>query len=352
MILQRNEILKTIRNVMPGVDTGHGQIEGADTFLVRDDTISTYNGTVAVSAPFACEKASFCVKANDFYNLVSKMRGDEVTLEVEDGKVKLSCGKTKASLTQVDSTSIAKYISSIKLPEFKAAPDGLKEAFSLTAIGNIGEADLTGVYVKDTTMIATDRRRISSYTLASSMDEFRLDDKVFASAFVLGDPKEYGIHGPWISFKYENGVVFSAMRMNHSSYPGAKIIPVLDNAMNAEKCPVKASGKLPVGISETISRVSVLADFASGTTSEAVRVSMGTSGVTIFAEKLEGTAEETIDWEATPDIKEDVEFWVNKDFIMEASKKSADFKIISLGNSTAVIFTGPNYSCLVSSCKR
>ena len=84
MTIERNDFLKALKRVMPGVETGNVILEGADTFIFADGIFIR----IMIIFPFL---NSFCnykqgrrkyvaLKAKDFYDLISRLKGENFKL--------------------------------------------------------------------------------------------------------------------------------------------------------------------------------------------------------------------------------------------------------------------------------
>lgn len=356
MQVNKTDIVTAMNKVLPGVDKGKAQIEGADSFLFMGNKLYTYNGVITVSVPFAAEGAEFAVKAVDFFNLVSKMTDEVINIELDERKVRVKSGKTRASLALIDGSAIKKYIQNITLGEMSDVPPDFKEAFSIVAI-KANATKLKGILITDSEghegslMVSSDRIRISCQELKGKMTKMFVDDDILANALKLGDPKKYSISGPWLHLSFDGDVTFSAMRKDHSEYPVDAMLGALSRV--AKSNPV-FKGRLPKDLIDVIQRVGVLAGTAQGGTGELVKLTFTKDGLVVFAEKIYGDAEEVVPWDIAPTIEnEEPSIWVDKGFIIEAANKAMEFSLVQVANNkSVVIFKSDRYLNMVTTTTR
>lgn len=356
------KMVDAMRAVLPGVEKGKSEIEGANLFLFKDDRLFTYNGTTSVSVPFPMEGKKFGVNAANLFAFVSKLDNLVVNIDFVMDKdspesiksVKLFSGKAKANFALADTSEIEKYLEGIAFEDGKPCPENLTEAFALTTIKNNIHAEMKGVVTTTangkTFLAASDKRRISIHELSGDMEDFKVDDEVLADALKLGKPKTYAIVGPWLHLGFDDGVTFSCIRQDLSKFNAPAMIGALESLFAME--PV-VEGKLPKGLPEAIERVSALAGAANTNTGLTARLTFSPEGITAYAEKKDGNAEELVPWDegCAPKFNgEPVQSWVSINILLEAGKKVTDFRVVSRDPAKKLfvfLFVGEKYKALV-----
>lgn len=358
---EKTKMVDAMRAVMPGVEKGTSGIEGANLFLFKDNRLFTYNGVTSVSVPFEMGGVKFGVNASNLFAFVSKLNDLQVNIDFVMDKddpekiksVKVSSGKAKATFALSDTTEIEKYLEGITFTEGKPCPANFNDAFALTIIKNNIHAEMKGVVttnVGDKTFIAaSDKRRISIHELDGQMEEFKVDDDVLSDALKLGNPKTYAIAGPWLHLGYDGEVTFSCIRQDLSKFNAPAMIAAMDKLCAQEPL---VEGKLPQGLADAISRVSALAGAANTNTGLTVRLTFNKDGITAYAEKKDGNAEELVSWDTDVKFANDevVQSWVSISILLEAGNKVTNFKVVCTNpvrKSYAFLFTGDKYKALV-----
>ena len=99
MVIQKKELLDSLKACMPGIETGSAVLQGADSFVFHDGKIFTYNDSISVTVPIKNdglleEGLEGCVKAEEFFKIISKFPADEIKFSVtEKGTWLLKCWK-------------------------------------------------------------------------------------------------------------------------------------------------------------------------------------------------------------------------------------------------------------------
>lgn len=331
--IEKAKLIESLKKVMPGVEKGNTVIDGADQLLFTGASVSSYNGEIAVSAPCDTQNVSFSVKGLDFYNLVSRMSDVMLSLEIVEGKVKIKAGRTKASMTLLDSSKVMELIKDLDLAslEYKPVSEEFIDAVRICSLAGNAES-IKGVAVSDyedtSAVFETDTNRVCINKLPEKMDAFWVDDATFNNALKVGTPNQYCVSETWLHLKYEDGTVFSAKRKDHSAYPFETLAAFPEAFKNAQ---VIVKGRLPNNIAEAVSRVAILASGVENKNARLVRLTFSKTELDLYAEKVGGEASETIPWES--ELEEDpqgVEVWVNTSFLLEASNKVMDFTLCYL----------------------
>jgi hypothetical protein len=155
--------------------------------------------------------------------------------------------------------------------------------------------------------------------------------------------------GPWLHLGFENDVTFSCVRQDLSKFNAPKMLAALDNLCKIS--PV-VEGKLPKTLAEAITRVSALAGAANQNTGLTVRLTFSKEGITAYAEKKDGNAEELVPWDTEVKFNcvDTVQSWVSISILLEAGSKVTDFKVVCTNPEKKVyafLFIGEKYKALV-----
>ena len=189
--IEKANLIAALKKVMPGVEKGATVIDGADQLLFTGASVSSYNGEIAVSAPCDTQNVSFSVKGADFYNLVSRMSDVMISLEIVDNKVKLKAGRTKASMTLLDSSKVLELVKDLNLAslEYKPLSEDFVDGVRICALAGNVEA-IRGVAVGDcgdtSAIFETDTNRVCINKLPEQMESFWVDDGTFNDALKVG----------------------------------------------------------------------------------------------------------------------------------------------------------------------
>ena len=82
MIINREELLKQLESVLPGLSTRE-IIEQSSCFIFKDETVNTYNDEIACSQKSVL-KIEGAVQALPFISLLRKLKEEELEKETED----------------------------------------------------------------------------------------------------------------------------------------------------------------------------------------------------------------------------------------------------------------------------
>lgn len=220
MKIKRTDFLGALSEVRPGLSE-KGVIEQTDHFILDGDYIRTYNDEIAISFPF---QTGFClaVKADEFFKLISKINLEEFELNVKDGSLCISAGKTEAVIVVVQEPKCPVVIRSCR---WYALPKNFSEAVkfcSLSSGHDIGSGlgVLNNLWIKDQYIISSDRFRVSKYEMDSKVTTEFLLPVSAAQGLAKYEPVSYAVEDVWIHFKNQVGTVFSS-RVVEGQYPEA-----------------------------------------------------------------------------------------------------------------------------------
>lgn len=306
MIIQKKELVESLKMCMPGIETGSNTIQGADSFIFHNGKIFTYNDNISVTVPvnqdgLLEEGIEGCVKAEEFFKIISKFPSDEIKFTVtEKGTWLLKCGKAKAEMTLLD-FDFESRINSIT-PEENWTD--LNEDF-IQGIGfckmSANKTQVSGIYFSGKDIISTDGNQMNSYTLKEvELPAFWISDNSANELLKLKNLIGMQLQGPWAHFKAEDGTIFSIKTLQSQNYPFERIKNVIDVSD-----PAKATlhARFPKELFNAIDRaVSFSIDISEHS---AVRLVIAKDKIEVSSERSSGKYSEKISWEE--DIDSDFE---------------------------------------------
>ena len=299
MTIQKKELVESLKACMPGIETGTAVLQGADSFVFHNGNIFSYNDTISVNVPITSnglleEKIEGCVKAEEFFKIVSKFPSDEIKFSVtENGNWLLKCGKAKAEMTLLnfDYESRLKNIA----PNDEAWID-LDDEFLLgigTCKMSSNKTQVSGIYVEGNDIISTDGNQMNCYTMKkTSLPKFWISDNSANELLKLKKLVSMQLQGTWVHFKSENGTLFSIKTFQAEGFPYQQVKNIMDTS-NPEKATLHA--KFPKDLFSAIDRaVSFSIDISEHS---AVRLTISSSKIEVSAERSSGKYSEKVAWD-------------------------------------------------------
>lgn len=345
MKLNRKDLLVELQKVLPGVETGNSILNGADTFVFTEDGIFTYNDSISVSTPVSTGIEG-AIKSKEFFNLLSKLKGEEITIIQKKGKLILKCDNVRADIKLVDS-SIMDYLANLKLNKLKwlSLEEGFKSALSLCKL-QTSASPFRGIYVNKDVMYSTDEIRIASYILENKYPEFWMDDSSAGELLRLKVKLTSLATSPgWVHFKAKDGTMFSCKTNDAAQYPFNGLLKIKTDVDQTKDDP---TGQLPKAFKEAVDRVSVLSEDVQGFS--VINLSLTQQDLVLFSHRQAGSIEEVVPWDKSLDLEEDEEIETAADagFLLEAVNKSLDFYIANRKSGQYLVFTNDRFTLLLS----
>lgn len=226
--MKKSDILSALTIVKPGLSNKE-VIEQASSFAFIDGRIVTYNDEISISHPIEGLEIEGAIRADLLYGLLSKIKTDEVELQVVGNELIVKSGRAKAGITLQEE---------IKLPldeiaqksKWKSLPENFAKYLSLaagTCSTDMSNAKMTCVNVtSDGLLQASDNYKIIQIDLKGKMHmkDFLLPA---TSANLVSKmlPKKISEGEGWIHFKTEFNSIISC-RVYDDKYPN--VSPILD----------------------------------------------------------------------------------------------------------------------------
>ena len=98
MKIKRSELQRALELVKPGL-ANKDMIEQATSFAFINGDVVTFNDEISIRHPIDGLEIEGAIKAEEMYQLLSKLKKEEIEVEATDTELNITCGKTKAGLT-------------------------------------------------------------------------------------------------------------------------------------------------------------------------------------------------------------------------------------------------------------
>jgi len=329
MIIQKKELLESLKACMPGIETGSVTLQGADTFVFHDGKIFTYNDSVSVTIPIKNESLleeglEGCVKAEEFFKIISKLPADEIKfLVTENNTWLLKCGKAKVEMNLLDFDFESRLKNLNVGDDWIDLDDDFISAMNVCRMSG-NKSQLSGIYFNGKDVLSTDGNQVNLYMLKSELPVFWVSDNSINELLKLGDLKKMQISGSWVHFQTDNEVIFSVKTLNSDSYPYDKLKKIIDST-DLKKSELHAN--FPKELSSAIDRA---ISFSMNVLEHpVVRLIISKDKIEVSSERSSGKYNEKVAWEK--EIESEFEpfiIYVDAQMIQSISQKTAEFYLV------------------------
>lgn len=286
MKISKADLQKALEMVKPGLASKE-LIEQSTSFAFMGDRVVTYNDDISISHPIKGLQLTGAVKADKLYGLLSKLKMDEITIELEGAEIILKSGRAKAGLTLQQEIKLPLDEEVAHKEEWKKLP-----ANFLTGVGfcipscskDMSRPVLTCIHVIGKGFVeSSDSLRITKYTLGARMpiDNFLLPASA-ATTMCKINPIEIAKGKGWVHFRTAEDTILSC-RIFEDKFPEtSQILNVVGDSI-----------ELPNSISEVLERASVFAK-RDHMLDESVQITLESKRLKIRSEAEAGWFEESI----------------------------------------------------------
>lgn len=284
--MKRNDLMEALSLVKPAL-ANNAVIEQATSFAFIDGHVVTYNDEISIKHPVPEIEFTGAIKADELYQLLNKIKKDDITLEIEDNQLVISAGKAKAGFVLENEITLP-LEEVVNIGKWKKLPpiflEQLKFASAATTT-DMSRAMLTCVHIqKNGHVEGSDGFRIAVHAGDESEVVFAqniLLPSNLVDLLVKYEPSKMALSkdadSGWVHFKTEQGTVISC-RTFPGQYPN--VSPHLKMGDGVEVT-------FPKNMEDLVSRAGVFSK-RDNTMDEAVTIEISKNKLVISAESTIG----------------------------------------------------------------
>jgi len=311
--MKKQTLLNALELVKPGL-AGKESIEQSTSFVFTKGFVITYNDSISVCHPLPELSIEGAVPANELYNLLSKIKAEEIEVSIIDNELHINAGKARAGVSLIDEIKLP--LSEIgAIGEWKPLPERFLKGIEMAMYScskSLSEPITNCVYVNKGGFVeGTNNYKITHYELREKMPtpSFLLPSYVISDLIKL-HPIEISKGEGWVHFRTQQGTVISC-RIIEDKYPDTKKI-------------LEAKGVeiiFPKTIQEIIERAGVFSKWVN-TDLETVEIHIEEKRIKVRSQNENGWFEEegNIRYEDTP-----LHFMISPVLLKEIVKETLTF---------------------------
>lgn len=221
MQINKTELQHALEMVKPGL-ANKELIEQSTSFAFMNGRVVTYNDEISINHPVKGLEIEGAIQAQELYQLLNKLKKEEIEVVIENNEIRLTSGRAKAGISLQSEIKLPlKEIG--KISKWKPLPDTFIEAlkFSISACSrDMSRPVLTCVHISKQDFIeASDSYRIARFNLITDF----LSKSILIPAFSVVELIKMKLtkvaEGEgWIHFKTEEGTEISC-RIIEEAFP-------------------------------------------------------------------------------------------------------------------------------------
>lgn len=246
MKISREKLLDQLISVRPGLSERE-IIEQSSCVVFQDKKILTFNDEIACSRK-SCLSIEGAVVADPFISVLSKLKEDNIDVEVQGEELILKSGKKRAGIRM--ETEILLPVESLEKPKkWSKLPDDFGDAVHLVtrcAGKDASEFVMTCVHLHPKWIEACDNYQAGRYSIAIGIEKSFLIRSESLSMVESLNVIKFSQTKNWVHFKNPDGLVLS-FRKYIDKYPKiSKVVKIEGNPLT-----------LPKGIKDSVERAQI-----------------------------------------------------------------------------------------------
>lgn len=223
MKVNRDKLLSVLWAVKPGLAKKQ-IVEMATHFVFTKFDLLTYNDQICVAHPFETD-FQCSVPSEQFYRIISGITAEEIDLTLDEGKLMIKAGKTKASLVAASGESIIKTVDALDLnsvmDNLRALPEDFIQGVELCLFSAGKDASrpvLTSLLIEDDMIMSSDAIRISQYKMKQAIDCSVLIPASALAEVIKSPIVDYHVTESWAFFATADDVLFCCRILAEKPY--------------------------------------------------------------------------------------------------------------------------------------
>lgn len=165
------ELLETVKDCVLKTDL----VPVLQNICIKGDLVIAYNCIVGCVTPFDFKGIEGLIPFDRFYKLVKSFNAENVSIKVDDNVLNIKSGRSSSSMTISPLDDFPDFIDILtESDEAQECSSELLEGILLCApfVGkNVARMEFTGLCVNDSTVTATDGKRIAQYTCTDTVSD-------------------------------------------------------------------------------------------------------------------------------------------------------------------------------------
>jgi len=343
--MDRHELLKALKTALPGTDKESSLLEAADSFVLDNSWIRTYNEQISVSVPFESGIRAVA-KAQELYKVVGKMDGDSVRLFVQNGQLILQDRQTTLEMNAPDKlpdTLRALNTDGLTWAELPADfMTGIRLCLTSASTNSLFTA-INGICFSGPNILSTDNFRVSWYEIPGmDMGYGIIPTPAVKELLKLGnDFKEISRDASWIHFRDSAGTIFSC-RLMEGNFPLEKSLKLFDMEFSEVYT-------FPHGIYEAADRAAIMASAKESEFSGSpfITITRKENTLVVKGNKDIGRLTDKVRMGQEP-FPAEFELLIPPNSLKALLEMAYNFQLGDLKGRTLILFQTDNFSHLVS----
>lgn len=221
MQINKKDLQTALEIVKPGL-ANKESFEQANSFAFIAGKVVTYNDEISISYPVKGLDITGAIQANELYKLLSKLKSDEIEIDVTENEIQVKSGRAKAWFTLQSEIKLP--IESIgKIGKWQTLPENFNKAMQFTmgsCSRNMSQPLLTCVHVMETGCEATDNFRIAQYLFDTPLKINSFIVPANSVAVVVKMKPTHVTNGEgWVHFKNKDNTILSCRVFENDEFP-------------------------------------------------------------------------------------------------------------------------------------
>jgi len=226
MKIKKEELKKALEIVKPGL-ANKEVIEQSTSFAFINGYVKTYNDEISISHPINIIGVNCAIKAEELYKFISKIKNEEISIELEKESLVLKAGKATAGFLLENEIKLPVEDEIVVPKKWKPISERFIELLKFVAMSSssdLTDPKLTCVHVSNQGYIeASDNYRICHAKIDVPTESFLIPaDSV--NIVVKLKPNKISISNGWVHFKTEDNTVISCRTFNELYVDTTKIL--------------------------------------------------------------------------------------------------------------------------------